>query len=440
MTSSLEPYVTLWTTLSDSYDKFSSWMNGPFIRLNPEDVEAETAEAFRKLYKLTKVFSGLTGTESRPGPLAVSEEGKAKVQSFQEYTPLITAICNPGLRERHWLQLAELVGFEVKRDEVTSLKRLLDLDIASQLTKITELSDNASREWSIEKALDKMITDWQDLAFELGPWKETGTYILKGGPVDEAQMLLDDHIVKSQAMTASPFAKPFIERLAPWERKLVRFQDILEQWLKCQGKWLYLEPIFGAEEIMKQIPREGLAFREMDATWRRIMLNVKETPLMTAVADFEGLLDDLVKCNQSLDVVEKGLNDFLDTKKMAFPRFFFLSNDELLEILSEAKDPLNVQPFVKKCFEAVKELTFEKDGEISGMVSVEGEKIPFMDNVNPALSGAVETWLLEVESDIRRTLHKIAGDALESYARTERSRWAPHYIHTLTILLWKHND
>jgi hypothetical protein len=51
-----------------------------------------------------------------------------------------------------------------------------------------------------------------------------GTFILKGGPVDEAQMLLDDHIVKSQAMTASPFAKPFIEKLAPWERKLVRFQ------------------------------------------------------------------------------------------------------------------------------------------------------------------------------------------------------------------------
>lgn len=124
---------------------------------------------------------------------------------------------------------------------------------------------------------------------------------------------------------------------------------------------------------MKQIPREGTAFREMDQIWRRIMQKTQETPLMTAVAEFPGLLEELQQCNQQLDIVEKGLNDFLDTKKIAFPRFFFLSNDELLEILSEAKDPLNVQPFVKKCFEAVKELRFEPEsGEISGMVSKGG--------------------------------------------------------------------
>ncbi|GMH33280.1 hypothetical protein BSKO_01114 [Bryopsis sp. KO-2023] len=423
MITKLDPYFTLWTTCSSFYDNFATWMNGPFIKLDPEAVETEVTESFRKIYKLIKSFSGATGAPVLEAPLSVGKEVEAKIKGFQTHLSLIQAICNKGLRDRHWEAMGEVVGFEIKRDEVTSLRRLLDNDISEHVQKITELSDTASREWSIEKALHKMLGDWEGLQFELGDWKETGTYILKGGPLDEAQTLLDDHIVKSQAMTASPFAKPFEDMIVPWERKLTRLQDIMDQWLKCQGKWLYLEPIFGSEEIMKQIPREGTAFREMDATWRKIMEKTKEEPTIMEVADFPGLLEELEQANAQLDIVEKGLNDFLDTKKKAFPRFFFLSNDEVLEILSEAKDPQNVQPFVKKCFEAIKELKFEENGEISGMMSVEGEKIPLAENINPAATGAVEKWLLEFEGVMKRTLHKMAGESLEAYAQNERSRW-----------------
>lgn len=57
---------------------------------------------------------------------------------------------------------------------------------------------------------------------------------------------------------------------------------------------------------MKQIPREGAAFREMDGIWRRIMAKTKEQPLVMEVADFPGLLQELEKCNQQLEIVEKG--------------------------------------------------------------------------------------------------------------------------------------
>lgn len=45
--ATVEPYVTLWTTINEFYNSFSSWMSGPFWKLSPEQVEAETTDAFR---------------------------------------------------------------------------------------------------------------------------------------------------------------------------------------------------------------------------------------------------------------------------------------------------------------------------------------------------------------------------------------------------------
>lgn len=63
-----------------------------------------------------------------------------------------------------------------------------------------------------------MEREWESILFNVAPYKETETFILKSP--DEASQLLDDHIVMTQSMSFSPFKKPFEERINTWENKL----------------------------------------------------------------------------------------------------------------------------------------------------------------------------------------------------------------------------
>src|SRR5690606_22999620 len=115
-------------------------------------------------------------------------------------------------------------------------------------------------------------------------------------------------------------------------------QDIFEEWYNCQRAWMALEPIFSAPEIIKQLPQLHKKFKIVDTKWRKYLGMAYQSPnIMQFCTGTPKLLNMFQENNVLLNSVQKGLDNYLEAKRKAFARLYFLADDELLQILAQAK-------------------------------------------------------------------------------------------------------
>lgn len=441
----IEPYQKFFNFVLKWQRTEKRWMDGGFLDLNGENMEADVDEFSREIFKTLKFFQTKQKKELQERRKAARkrslveekpEEEQPKenptiamcaivmeqIKVFKEYIPTVSILCNPGMRARHWKQMSEIVGYDLTPDSGTTLRKVLKLNLTPYLEKFEVISAGASKEFSLERAMNAMIAAWDDISFHISLYRDTGVCILSS--VDEIQAILDDQIIKTQTMRGSPFIKPFENEIKAWEDRLIRIQETIDEWLKVQAQWLYLEPIFCSEDIMQQMPEEGRQFQTVDRHWREIMKFCAKDPKVLAATSLTGLLEKLLNCNDLLEKIMKGLNAYLEKKRLFFPRFFFLSNDEMLEILSETKDPLRVQPHLKKCFEGIAKLEFLPNLDIKAMYSSEGERVELIALISTsAARGAVEKWLIQVEDLMLRSIHDVIAASRLAYPESARKDW-----------------
>lgn len=388
-------------------------MDNPLSQIDGEGIDVLVSDMYKTMVKSIRIFSDF------PKVQAVAANIKDQIELFKPLIPIIQSLRNPGMRDRHWEQFFKDTGLNIPWGPAITFKQCLEYGIAKVADNIVRISEYATKEFSIEQALDKMESEWDDCMLELTLYKQTGTFIMKVS--DDIQQMLDDHIVLAQQLSFSPFKAALSERIENWEAALKVTYDVIEEWIDVQRQWMYLEPIFSSDDISKQLPLETKKYLSMERTWKRIMRAAYQKPKIIDFCADKKLLESLKDANHILEVVQKGLAEYLEMKRSVFPRLYFLSDDELLEILSQARNPLAVQPHLRKCFENIAKLNFEADLKITQMFSGEGECVDLVTTMYP--TGNVEFWLLQVEKIMKDTVRSILGASLKTISNTDRKEW-----------------
>lgn len=351
-------------------------------------------------------------------------EVEKQIMAFKDSIPLIQSLKNDAMKPRHWEELMAVtkVRFEMNLKTFT-LGNLFAMELHRFSSEIGEIVNAAMQEQKIEQEIVKIEDVWAKAVLELVKYKKNGAdrgWVLRAA--DELKLTLEDHMLNLQTMSGSRFIASFAERVRKWEKKLGVVNECLDIWFVVQRKWMYLESIFvGAEDIRQQLPEEAKKFDAVDKTWKTIMGATYKNANAVEACTAENRVETLQSLSERLDRCQKSLSDYLDTKRNSFPRFFFISDDELLSVLGSS-DPTSIQVHMLKLFDNVKLLSFVRNNKnVGAMESAEGESFTF--RTLSAVEGPVETWMTGVEGEMRATLQRIAKEGVFQYARSEHIQW-----------------
>ncbi|KAM9837728.1 LOW QUALITY PROTEIN: dynein axonemal heavy chain 9 [Aulostomus maculatus] len=410
----------LWDMITVVESSMAAWTRTPWREIHVEDMELECkrfAKDIRGLDKEVRAWEAFTGLDSRVKNLLISLRAVAELQ-------------NPAIRARHWHQLMAATGVRFTMSQETTLADLLRLNLHCFEEEVRGIVDKAVKEMGMEKVLSELNTTWTAMQFQYEPHHRTQVPLLRSD--EELIETLEDNQVQLQNLMSSKYIAHFLDEVSSWQSKLSVADSVISIWFEVQRTWTHLESIFiGSEDIRSQLPEDSKRFEGIDADFKELANSMHQTPNVVEATNKPGLFSKLEDIQSRLSLCEKALAEYLDTKRLAFPRFYFISSADLLDILSNGTNPHQVQKHLSKLFDNMAKMRFEADGEGSpsktalGMYSKEEEYVPFDQPCD--CSGQVEVWLNRVLDAMRATVRHEMTEAVSAYEEKPREQWLFDY-------------
>ena len=340
------------------------------------------------------------------------------VDKMKKCVPTLKYCNGDTFGDDHWTELLQVklqLPHDVNKRIVKVEHFLLRIDILIEPTTLTfvkNLQSRAMGEIQIKTSMDE-LSMWEKTAeICILTTDESGRRIPLIKEWKDLFIQMGDKQSLLSSLKESPFYKAFAVVGDALEVKMSTLDKVLGTLNSIQRKWVYLEPIFGRGAL----PAEEARFRRVDEDFSDCMSLVNSDPKLFNLADngiHPNLVDKLRTMLDQLERCQKALAEFLEAKRSAMPRFYFIGDDDLLEILGQAKNPAVIQSHLKKLFQGINKVQMNENNTlITAMVSSANEVVELETPVK--INERVEEWLESLACEMRETLAKLLSKCLSS--------------------------
>eukprot|EP00760_Papus_ankaliazontas_P013352 PhM_4_TR15700/c3_g1_i1/m.85000/K10408/DNAH; dynein heavy chain, axonemal len=417
----------VWDLIAFVRIMFQDWLQSIFKHVDVESF----------LDEIKKLQKQLRGQSVKARAWDCFKGLEEEVKNMNISLPLCAELRSDAMRPRHWEDLPNSSGNINPDTDDFTLEKLISLGLHNYAERVSGIVEKAQKEQQIERSLDKIKAIWEKKEFTYVYDNNLGTYLL--GPIDEIVEQLEGDINILGAMQANRFVEFFAVEVNLWQKNLGSVDACMNKWMEIQRQWAALYPIFIlSADIKEQLPDDAKNFQGADTLFRMLMnkahnfVNVIEVITTETLKQQLGRQDEL---EQMLDYIqsilnqcEKALKDYLETKRRIFARFYFLSNTDLVEILSKGSEPKSVMNKIVKIIDSVDTFSIDNNPNASAgpkdvwqMISKEGEEVRLVHDYT--CDGPVEDWLNGCIEIMQKSIRHHIQEANAVYLEKPRTEW-----------------